>query len=97
MTISVCCDVATAYCNEDDNIPGKSGKQDDARSCQEECQKTERCKFWTFNKRNERCYLKTRRTKVEKGKKKFISGDKKCEVPNRLRNCKPKRNDFRFS
>ena len=68
------------------NINGKCGKQDDARSCQEECQKTGKCKFWTFNKRTEWCDLKTmiRKADVQNGRKEFISGDENCKVPKRL-------------
>ena len=80
MTISVCYDVATVYGGN--NI--KCNKQDDANCCQRECQKNKKCEFWTFDRKTELCYLKSRKENVQNDKKEFISGGVDCIVPNRL-------------
>ena len=82
--LTECYDDRTAYYNHD--IPGWSGKQNKRKTpkkCQRSCQNHAKCEFWTFDKKNKLCYLKTCRGDVRNGLKesKFISGDKDCDPP----------------
>ena len=76
-----CYDDGTAYYHND--IPEKSGRrnrQATSRGCQESCKNFSKCKFWTYDKKNKWCYLKTCRENIKSGRRerKYISGAKDC-------------------
>jgi len=83
----ICYDDGTAYYMN--NIAGKFSRdfpQEDAIQCYRECTRDRRCKFWTFDRAHEWCYLKTCRQNVKNGRSQahYISGDKRCRPPQRL-------------
>ena len=85
--LSECYDDGTAYYMN--NIPGKFSRHNpehDAKRCQRQCQREPRCKFWTFDRAHEWCYLKTCRQNVKNtmAENHYISGDKNCRPPTRL-------------
>ena len=53
-----CLDHNTAYYGYNIQIVNTNGNSSD---CQRRCQRRHRCKFWSFNKYNGRCHLKTRK------------------------------------
>jgi len=49
----------------------------DQITCEEECTKNEKCKYWSYSPRHNRCWLKTDKKRVDTHKDR-VSGKKKC-------------------
>ena len=50
-------------------------------ACQQSCSKHPRCEYWTWDKRRHWCYLKTRRDRVTHNRPIYVSGSKRCLLP----------------
>ena len=53
--------------------------------CQILCEKTENCKNFSYNKTNKDCFLITEENKRSVDNSNFVSGPKKCQLPNNLK------------
>ena len=88
-----CADPLTQFgydcaCFEDDTayfgnnfVMGNDNPQPSRLACQQSCSKHPRCEYWTWDKRRRWCYLKTRRDGVTHNRPIYVSGSKRCLLP----------------
>ena len=75
-------------CFEDDTIyivanivMGQNNPQPSWSACQRSCAQQARCSYWTWEKRSTWCHLKTRRAGVTHNQPNYVSGSKRCLLP----------------
>jgi len=74
-----CLEDNTAYFRNN-VVMGHRNIQNSRYSCQQSCARHPLCNFWTWMKRNGKCFLKTIRGNVST-KRGFVSGSKNCQLP----------------
>ena len=81
----VCFEDNTAYFGNNHRF-GAENPQFDRLGCQSSCESHPECKYWTFSKPSEAgeeglCYLKTKRGNMKYNLTDYVSGSKKCRLP----------------
>ena len=81
----VCFEDNTAYFGNNHRF-GAENPQFDRLGCQRSCESHPECNYWTFNKPSEAgeeglCYLKTKRRNMKYNLTDYVSGSKKCRLP----------------
>ena len=81
----LCYEDNTAYYGNNDRF-GNENPQKTRLDCQQSCEFHPSCHFWTFRKPLEKggsglCYLKVKRDNVTPNVTDYVSGSKKCRLP----------------
>ena len=81
----VCFEDNTAYFGNNHRF-GAENPQFDRLGCQQSCEAHPECKYWTFSKPSVAgeeglCYLKTKRENMKFNLTDYVSGSKRCRLP----------------
>ena len=75
-----CFEDGTAYFGNN-IVMGNRNPQPSRLACQQSCSKHPGCEYWTLDKRRHWCYLKTSRAGVTHNRPIYVSGSKRCLLP----------------